>query len=192
MALNRSIWLLAAALTLRPLLTAQTAAPDPTRKEPQLKLEIIPLKRSYRVGEIVFVRYKLTGLADGTLCFPVPAEEAQVSVAGYMLTEANPLTSDEKDKFIEVYDARFPTDEQLRSDITTKWIKLGMSEPYKPKQVGKVTVLTESGQWTLQSTYHPPELNAREFSIVESLGCSPPNAEVHSTPVTITVLSSSN
>jgi len=169
------------------LLSSQTATPVLAPKPPQLKLEIIPLKKTYSVGETVFVKYRLTSLIDGTLCFPAPAAESLLSVTGYLLTDANPSTSDEKDKFIEVYDARYLTDEQLRSNVTTKWIKLGMSEPYRPKHAGKVTVLTEPGG-VLGSAYHPPELPGDQKAIVGSLGCTPPDVEVHSVPVTITVM----
>jgi hypothetical protein len=171
------------------LLSSQTAAPVLAPKPPHLKLEIVPVKKTYFVGESVFVRYRLTSLVDGTLCFPPPTAEAQLFHTGYLTTDATQPTSDERHRFIEVFDARGPTDEELRNNVTSKWIRLGMSEPYKPKQAGRVTVLTEPGQWTLRSTYHPPELNAREKAIVESLGCTPPDVEVHSDPVTITVIS---
>ena len=171
------------------LLSSQTATPLLAPKPPQLKLEIIPLKKTYFVGETVFVKYKLTSLVDGTLCFPPPTAEAQLFDTGYLTTDATQPTSDERQQFIEVFDARHPTDEELRNNIASQWIRLGMSEPYKPKQAGRVTVLTEPGQWTLRSTYHPPELNARESAIVESLGCTPPDLEVHSGLVTITVMS---
>jgi hypothetical protein len=169
------------------LLSAQAASPVPPTKPPQLQLEITSVKRTYFVGETLFVKYKLTSLADGTLCFPPPIAEAQVFDTGYLTTDATQPTSDERDRFIEVFDARHPTDDELRNNVTSKWIKLGMSEPYQPKPAGRVTVLTEPGQWTLRSTYHPPELNSREKSIVESLACSVPDVEVHSASVTITV-----
>jgi len=189
MAFKRSILIAFVMAALSPLLHAQVKPQETQTKPPQLKLEVIPLKTIYTVGETVFVRYRLTSLVDGTLCFPPPTAEAQLFHTGYLATDATQPTSDERRRFIEVFDARGPTDEELRNNITSKWIRLGMSEPYKPKQAGRVTVLTEPGQWTLRSTYHPPNLNAREKGIVESLGCTPPDVEVHSAPVTITVMS---
>jgi len=58
-------------LALLCLLLRQTASAqmEALPKAPQLKLEIIPAKKTYRVGETVFVRYKLTSLADGTILF---------------------------------------------------------------------------------------------------------------------------
>jgi hypothetical protein len=190
MALRRLLLIPVAVLTLTLVLSTQTAKPSPTPKPPQLTLEIIPVKKAYVVGETLFVKYKLTSLADGTLCFPPPEAESHVSVTGYLLTDANPLSSDEKDKIIEVYDARYPTDEELRSNVTTRWIKLGMSEPYRPRESGRVAKLTAPGEWVLSSTYYPPELPTGQKAIVESLGCTPPVVEVHSTPVTITVSTS--
>lgn len=190
MAFRRLFLLSAPFVAALQLLSSQTATPVLAPKPPQLDLEITPAKKTYFVGETVFVKYRLTSLADGTLCFPPPEAESHVSVTGYLLTDANPIGPDEKDKFIEVYDVRSPTDEQLRFKVATKWTKVGMSEPCRPKQAGKVAVLTEPGEWVLRSTYHPPELLAGQKAIVESLGCTPPDVEVYSTPVTITVLSS--
>lgn len=188
MAFKRLILVPFVTAALSPLLHAQVKPQETQTKPPQLKLEVIPTKKVYKVGDTVFVKYKLTSLVDGTLCFPPPTAEAQLFDTGYLTTDATQPTSDERDRFIEVFDARHPTDEELRNNVTSKWIKLGMSEPYKPKQAGRVAVLTEPGQWTLRSTYSPPEPNAREKAIVESLGCTPPDVEVHSTPVVITVM----
>ena len=191
MPLGRLLLILAAVLSLTPVLSAQSAKTTPAAKPPQLTLEIIPLKKTYFVGETVFVKYKLTSLIDGTLCFPNASAEAQQFVTGYLITDAAPTTlGGERDRFIESFWERNPIDEQLRSNVMSHWVKLGMSEPYKPRRTGKVTVLTDPGEWVLQSTYVPPELKASQKAIVESLGCTPPSVEVHSTPVTITVLSS--
>jgi hypothetical protein len=184
----KSLWLALAILCLTTSLSAQTAEPDPPKKPPQLKLEVIPTKRVYKVGDTVFVKYKLTSLADGTLCFPPPAPEAQQSVTGYLTTEASPTTLDDGDRFIEGFWEKNPTDEQLRSNVTNQWVRLGMSEPYKPKRAGKVTVLTKPGEWVLQSTYVPPALTTGQRVIVESLGCTPPDARVPSGPITVTVM----
>ncbi len=174
-------------LSMSSLVLGQAPPPIVTPRPPQLKLEVLPVKQTYFVGETLFVKYKLTSLIDGTLCFPPVTVEAHDAVAGYLTTDATPPTIDEGERFIEVYDGRYPDDEQLRSNVTNRWIKLGMSEPHKPKKAGKVTVLTVPGDWVLRSTYHPPELEARKKSIVEALGCTPPDVDVHSAPVTITV-----
>lgn len=85
---------------------------------------------------------------------------------------------------------RSPLDEEFRSAVVEKWVKLGMSEPYRLKQSGKVVVLKEPGEWVLQSTYYPPELKPAQIAIIESLGCSPPSTRVVSDTVTIRVVSS--
>jgi hypothetical protein len=189
MALGRLLLIPAAVLALTPLPSAQTTKLAPAPKLPQLKLEIIPLKKTYFVGETVFVKYRLTSLADGTLCFPTPAAEAEQSLTGYFTTDAMPSPLDtERDRFIEGFWEKSPTDDQLRSLVANEWIKLGMSEPYNPKRVGKVPVVTTSGTWVLQTKYGPPRLGSGQRAIVESLGCAAPDQVVHSAPVTIDVI----
>jgi hypothetical protein len=191
-AFKQLILVLLVTAVLSPDLHAQVKPQETQTKPPQLKLEVIPLKSIYRVGETVLVKYKLTSLVDGTLCFPPPAPEAHQSVTGYLTTEASSTTRDAAgNRFLEGFWEKDPTDEQLRSKVTNQWVKLGMSEPYEPKQAGKVTVLTEPGEWVIRSTYVPPALTTGQRVIVESLGCTPPDVEVHSAPVTITVMSAS-
>jgi hypothetical protein len=67
MSARKRLLILAVVPALTLLLSSQTATPVLAPKPPQLKLEIIPLKKTYFVGETVFVKYRLTSLADGTL-----------------------------------------------------------------------------------------------------------------------------
>jgi hypothetical protein len=175
-------------VTVAQLLTAQTVKLDPAPRQPQLTLEVIPLKKTYFVGETLFVKYKLTSLVDGTLFFPPPAVRGEQFFTGYLATVASsPEETEERDRFIESYWERHPSEEKLRSGVAEQWIKLGMSEPYQPKKAEEITVLKAPGEWVLQSTYQPPELSAHEKAIVESLGCTPSEVPIHST-LTITVM----
>lgn len=74
--LNKPAWF--SVLSLAVSLSPATAQVKPTANElkpPQLQLEITPLNHVYKVGETVFIKYKLTSLVDGTLCFPAPTPE---------------------------------------------------------------------------------------------------------------------
>jgi len=177
-----------AVLTPTSVLSAQSAKSTPAPRPPQLTLEIIPAKKTYFVGETVFVKYKLTSLVDGTLCFAPPAMEKTGRFGGYLKTDATPPPGTYADFFIDDVWPRYPTDEEFRRDVTDRWIRLGMSEPYTPKAKARITVLSGPGEWVLKSIYHPPELRGSEKAIVESLGCTPPDVEVHSAPVTVTVV----
>lgn len=146
--------------------SAQHTLPAQLPKPPQLKLEIIPLKKIYKVGEAAVVKYRLTSLADGTVCFPTPAIEVSGSVAGYVSLDAQPPNSrDERDFFIEDVWPRHPTEEELRDSVRDRWIRLGMSEPF--------------------------DLKKKSDRIV-SLGCTPPTTTIVSAPVTITAVDASN
>jgi hypothetical protein len=190
MALHRLLLILAAVLALSPISSAQTNKPSPTHKPPQLTLEIIPLKKSYFVGETVFVKYRLTSLVDGTLCFAPPALEQTGDAGGYLKTDVTAPNGVDVDIFIDGVWPVYPTDEEIRRDVTDRWIKLGMSEPYISRKRGRITVLSRAGRWVLKSTYYPPDFKGDQRAIVESLGCAAPDVEVHSDPVTITVLTS--
>jgi len=113
-------------------------------------------------------------------------------VTGFLSTDAIPLAREgEGERFIEHFWERFPDEEDLRSNVPRDWIKLGMSEPYSAIKPGKVIRLTAAGEWILTSSYHPPFLSTEQRAIVQSLGCTPPSEEVHSKPVTITVVNPS-
>ena len=170
-------------------LSAQDAPAMKEPKPPQVKLEIVPLKKTYLVGETVLVKYKLTSLVDGTLCFPTPAGQSQQFVTGYVETDATrAVDGGYGDQFIEHFWERHPSEERLRSEVVDRWVKLGMSEPFKLKRASAVTVLTQQGDWVLQSTYHPPQLSPHEKAVIESLGCTTPDAEIRSAPVAIRVI----
>jgi hypothetical protein len=180
--------LLALIIMLSPGGAQQTPGAE-NLKPPQLKLELIPLKKTYDVGETVVVRYRLTSLADGSLCFPPPAIESLQSVVGSLQTEATSPAGHE-DLFIENYWERRPHEEHLRANVLERWVRLGMSEPYRPPKSRIAVKLDEPGQWVLRAKYHPPSLSAREKEIVKSMGCTPPDASIQSDPVTITVVNS--
>ena len=185
---RRRLLILAAALTLTPLLASQTATQSTAPKPPQLKLEIIPLKKTYFVGETVFVKYRLTSLVVGTLCFAPPAREQTGGAGGYLKTDVTAPNGVDVDIFIDDVWPRSPTEQELRGDVANRWIKLGMSEPYTSRKKGRITVLSGAGKWVLKSTYHPPDLKRDQRAIVESLGCAAPDQIVRSAPVTIHVI----
>jgi len=188
----RSTILLTLFAALLPAAAQQTPPPE-TPKPPQLKLEVIPLKKTYAVGETVVVKYLLTSLVDGTLCFPQPAVEVSGSFQGYLTLETRPRNGGEDlGFFIDDVWPRHPTDGELRSAIAHRWIKLGMSEPYQLRRSSRAVALTSPGEWEVQATYHPPDLTAPDKEIVKSMGCSPPDTQVRSDPFTITVESSPN
>jgi hypothetical protein len=174
--------------TLNPLLEAQVKPPETRTKPPQLKLEVILLKSSYRVGETVFVKYKLTSLVDGTLCFAPPAVDSTGGFGGSLKTDViPPPQAADWDLFIEHFWPAHPNAEELRRDVANRWIRLGMSEPFTPKAKARIAVLTTAGDWVLKSTYVPPALNGDDRAVVESFGCTPPDVEVYSTPVIVKV-----
>src|SRR5579864_8735219 len=168
MSARRRLLIPAAVLALAPMLSSQTAAPVLAPKPLQLKLEIIPLKKTYFVGETVLVKYRITSLVDGTLCFAPPAMQQTGGAGGYLKTDATPPKGVDGDLFIDHVWSRYPTDEELRRDVANRWIRLGMSEPYTPKAKARIAVLSTAGEWVLKSTYHPPDLKDDNRDIVES------------------------
>jgi len=192
MARRRLILILLATARSISLIHAQVKPQTTQTKPPQLKLEVIPLKSSYRVGETVFVKYKLTSLVDGTLCFASPAVNFTGGFGGSLRSDViPPIQARDWDLFIEHFWPTHPTAEQLRLDVANRWIRLGMSEPYTPKAKARIAVLSTAGEWVLKSTYRPPELKGDDRAVVESLGCTPPDMQVQSDPVTITVTNAS-
>jgi len=179
-----------AALVMLSFAKAQQSPPQDSAKQPQLKLQVVSLRKSYKIGERLVVRYRLTSLADGTLCFPVPAIEVSGSFQGYVALDAHPRTpvETERDHFIEGFWPRHPDEAELRDEIGDHWIRLGMSEPYLVAKPDKTYVLNAPGEWVLLATYHPPNLSARELELVKSMGCTPPEVSVQSVRVTITVV----
>ena len=160
---------------------------------PSLKLELIPVTKTYKIGEPLVVKYRLTSLVDGTLCFPVPAIGASGSFEGHIILNAQPIDPhEERDLFIEHFWPVRPDEYQLRLNISLDWIKLGMSEPYQVPKPDSRTLLKVDGKWLLQAEYAPPELTAREREVVKSMGCTPPQDSVKADPVTINVIGSFN
>jgi hypothetical protein len=146
------------------------------------------LKQSHLVGEIVSLKYRLTSLADGTLCFPRPDPEGQDEDQGYFQVEITPPKGAEpRDIFIEGFYPVGRTDDELREDVTHRWVKLAPFEPYETPNAGKTMVPTAPGDWILQSTYYPPKFKDQRRAMITSLGCSPPDRPVRSRPVKITV-----
>jgi hypothetical protein len=137
-------------------LCGASAQVEKVTKPPQLKLEIAPSKRTHTIEEAVLVRYKLTSLVDGTLCFPLPAIETRGSFQGYLTLEARPRNPvDERDIFIDYVWPRHPDEEELRKSISREWIKLGMLEPYLVPKADKMIVVNELGDWTLVAGVSP-------------------------------------
>src|SRR5271170_6781851 len=73
---------------MSPLLHAQVKPQETQTKPSHLKLEIIPGKKKYRVGEAIALRYKLTNLSDTTACFPRPDTKSEDEAEGYIRTSA--------------------------------------------------------------------------------------------------------
>ena len=186
-----AILFLSLLIYIRPL-GAQVSQPGENFRPPKLRLEITSLKQIYTVGEIAFVKYTLSSMADGTLCFPVPAEEAYSSYSGYFETIATRSGHADGDIFYQHFWERSASGEQLHNAVMQRWVKLGMSEPYQPKEFSKVVVFTKAGEWKLRSTYHSPELSWAQIGIVESLGCTPSVNAVDSGEVSITVVDPKN
>jgi hypothetical protein len=138
MALRRLILVPLVATALSLTLHAQVKPSEAKTKPPQLKLEVIPTKKVYKVGDTVFVKYRLTSLVDGTLCFAPPAMEQTGRAGGYLKTDATPPKGTDAEFFIDDVWPRYPTDEELRRDVANRWIKLGMSEPYTPREKGRI------------------------------------------------------
>lgn len=168
------------------LVSAQIEGREAT--SPQLRLEIVLLKQVYGVGETVSLKYRLTSLADGTLCFPGPSAEWQDEDLGYFDVEITPPKGvEEREVFIESFYPRGRTEEELREDVIHRWVKLGPFEPYQTPKAGKTMVPTAPGDWILQSTYYPPSFKGQRRTMITSLGCSPPDRPVRSRPIKITV-----
>ncbi len=166
-------------------------APSQPSNPPQLKVELILSKKTFKVGETVEVRYRLTSLVDGTLCFAVPLVGAEQHYSGYLKTDAS-SPSGSIDLFLEHFWERHPGEESLRQNVLNQWIRLGMSEPYQTKKLQKWARLGDVGEWTLRSAYYPPALSTRDKEIVRSMGCTTPDRAIQADPVTITVVSSSD
>ncbi|MGO9084409.1 MAG: hypothetical protein ACLQBK_04215 [Candidatus Sulfotelmatobacter sp.] len=172
---------------------APQTPPAEAPRPPQLKLEVIPLKKTYTVGETVSLKYRLTSLVDGTMCFPEPAIEVSGSFEGYLTSDARRLSGiGDRDFFIDDVWPRHPGEEEIRSAVVDRWIKMGMSEPYSPRKLDKTIALKGTGEWELQATYHPPDLKAHDKEIVRSLGCTAPDMQVRSEPAIITVVDLTN
>lgn len=168
---------------------AAQQTPPAEAPKPQLKLEVIPLKKTYTVGETIVLKYRLTSLVDGKLCFPPPAIEVSGSFEGYLTLDARRLSGiGDRDFFIDDVWPRHPGEQEIRTAIVDRWIKLAMSEPYSPKKLDKTIALKGRGEWELQATYHPPDLKARDKEVVKSMGCTAPDMQVISDPVKTTVV----
>jgi len=180
---------LLAILLTASLALAQGAPSAPS--VPQLKVELILSKKTFKVGETIELRYRLTSLIDGTLCFPEPSVGAQQRYTGYLDTDAS-SPGGRVELFLEHFWESQPDEELLRQDVLNRWVRLGMSEPYRTKKPRRWARLGEPGEWTLRAAYHPPTLTTRDKEIVKSMGCIPPDRAIQSDPVTITVSASSH
>jgi len=114
MARRRLILVLLATAWLISLIHAQVKPQATQAKTPQLKLEVIPTKNVYTVGEIVFVKYKLTSLVDGTLCFASPAVNFTGAFGGSLRSDViPPIQAKDWNLFIEHFWPTHLTAEQL-------------------------------------------------------------------------------
>jgi hypothetical protein len=173
MACRRLILVAFVSAALSPLLHAQVKPPETQTKPPQIKLEVIPTKETYSVGEDVVVKYKLTNPSDMTVCFPRPDTRGEDELKGDVRTRAINSES-EKEMFIQGFyrrDAR--TDQELLEDANENWIKLAPGLSYVTEEARPLGDLA-AGDWRLQSRYSPPHLRGRAKLIVDALSCTPP------------------
>jgi hypothetical protein len=174
--------------------TSEVKAVNP----PRLKLELIPLKTTYKRGETPVVQYRLTSLVDGTLCFPPPSTSAQLSETGYLQTVAWRPSQDvgvddlDVDVVVKRYQPAFEHGKRLRASVLNRWARLGMQEPYLSEKSPISVPLDKPGKWFLRATYSPPFLTKHDTKVVKSMGCMPPGSSVESETVTITVVDSSH
>jgi hypothetical protein len=186
MALRRLLLIPAAVLTLTLVLSAQTAKPSPTPKPPQLKLEVVPAKKTYNVAEPVVVKYKFTNLSDKTVCFPTPHTSDRKTLEGYVSSSAMNSNSEE-DLFIEsTWPVDPRTDQDLLNEANEKWIKVAPGLSYLTEAAHPVGSLA-AGDWKLKSEYVPPYLRGRATLIVDALGCTPPEVGATSEPVMVII-----
>src|SRR5271169_4768147 len=187
MAFKRLILVPFAIAAVSPLLHAQIKPQETQAKPPQLKLEMIPGKKTYRVGEAVVVKYKLTNLSDTTVCFPRPDTKTEEELKGYVRTSAINSQS-ETDYFIESSWTRrdVRTDQELLEDANENWVKLAPSLSYVSEEARPLASLT-TGDWKLQSRYVPPYVGSKAKLIVDALSCTPPEVGVTSKAVRVRI-----
>ena len=123
--MSKAAWfsVLSLAVSLSPAIAQVRPTAAKEIKPPQLQLEITPLKQVYKVGETVFVKYKLTSLTDGTLCFPPPNLEVSQHFTGYFSTFATPPGVKDITRFLEGFWEKSPSVERLRTDVPDSWIQ---------------------------------------------------------------------
>ncbi len=176
----------------------QTANDLPASAAPLLKLRIILGKETYALHEPLFIKTEFTNLSDRTLCFPKPEQGRTVPVQGYLVTGViAPPGDNEVEKFIEVFDGGgvWPR-EKLLSEIKQRWIWLPPHEVYVSDPAQVQTELNFPGNWQIEETYQPPEGSfdrAGEYrkylkTTALSVGCTLPETEVSTQPVTISVM----
>ena len=119
----RRLSFLPIAVLITPLLSAQNATSALVPKPPLLRLEVVPANTTYRVGEAVVVKYKITNLSDKTICFPRPDTKTADEVEGYIRTIATGRGG-ESETFIEGFYPSGIPDQQLINEANEKWIKL--------------------------------------------------------------------
>jgi hypothetical protein len=164
---------------------AQNTLPALPKNPPELKLEIIPVKKAYLLGEPVVVKYKFTNLSDRTLCLPRPDIKSEDETDGYIRAWATNIDG-ESENFLEGFYPRGYTDQQLLNDANEKWIKLAPGLTYVSEEARPVGILAP-GDWKLQSRYVPPDLRGRAKLIIDALGCTPPEVAATSKPVGVMV-----
>jgi hypothetical protein len=153
-------------------------------------LEVIPAKKTYRAGETMFVRYRITNLSDVTMCFPAPALKTNKPLDGYVHTR---VTSNQRrgEDFIESFYSRdVRTDQELIGEANASWIKLVPGLSYVTDEVHLVAV-SAVGDWTIQADYSPPYLRGRASLVTDSLSCTPPESVATSKPVNISSIAAS-
>ena len=167
----------------------------------ELKLRIIPDKETYSRDEDVSARIEFINLTDKTLCFPEPAQGAEVSGSGYLTTRAALVNPTEGMKFedellIDHYGGgpTFPR-EKLVSEIEQSWVKLAPNQAYVVTSAKATLNLHSTGPWRLWATYNPPECsyNVAECmlylkSTAESVGCTVPEKAVTAKSVMVNVV----
>jgi hypothetical protein len=160
---------------------------------PELRLEMLVLKRGYRVNEKLIVKAKLTNLTSKTLCFPVPDLECSTPQTGSVVIDGEPVRAGEGERHVCHVDGRGPVGIELDADVNDHWIKLSPNAVYRTNATEVKVTLSEAGDWRLTASYYSPEgsfgpeYRKTLVSAAKKAGCQLPESSVIAEPKLISV-----
>ena len=176
--------------------SSQTPETNELAGVPDLVLQIVPEKRSYRLNERGFARVEMRNQSKKTLCFSRPSQECRDSWPGSVLVTANPVFATENEMFIcaRCGGGTYPL-EKLIAEIKTRWIWLAPNETYIMPAAPILADLRVMGRWELRAAYSPPEGSFNVAAVTkylakaaEAAGCSIPTGTFNAKPVFMEVL----